>query len=453
MRHVVCVACLTAAFTAVLSAQQPPPDVVVPAGNVLLANSNSVPIGPNAGLEGSAYVARVGDPSAAWLNPAGLSRAIAAELSGSSGLFQVSTLSPSDVPGSGGSVYRIPSLVGFIVKGAFGGKLTLAVSLATVTSWSQDTDSELIVNSGSSAERFAFSADSRFDRFVGVGSAGYVNGKWRLGAGLAVVQTSLEKNAVVSTRTVDPAVLRSFVLESRVRGSAFHLRPVFGVQYDASDRLRLGVMARTPAPQVYSSGSITSEGVTASGGATGGVSLFDPDAAFAAKLPFEVRGGAAYIGRRLEVEVDISAETPIGAYDMLTSDKSIVTYSGAPAGPPVVSLQAFSGLVSHSKAVVNVAVGGHVLLSNNGVWRLHFGGGTDRSGVAPDDELFTKIHLGAWTLGVSGTKDKLQFTAGVNYRSGSSDSITVGQLPSGALVRSGMGVRTVGIIYSLSYKF
>jgi hypothetical protein len=42
--------------------------------NVVLSNYHNVPVVPFGGLEGSAYVARVGDPSAAWFNPAGLSR-------------------------------------------------------------------------------------------------------------------------------------------------------------------------------------------------------------------------------------------------------------------------------------------------------------------------------------------------------------------------------------------
>jgi len=451
MRRLACTALLVVSAGVVARAQQPL-TVVIPAGNVLLPNANSVPIGPNAGLEGSAYTARVGDPSAAWLNPAGLSRALASELSGSSGLFQVSTLSPSDAPGSGGSVYRIPSMVGFMVTGARGGRLTVGLSIATVTSWSQDTDSELIATSGGIADRFAFSADSRFDRFVGVGSAGYATGKWRLGAGLAVVQTSLEKNAVGSNRASDGATLRSLVFESRVRGSAFHLRPVFGVQYDASPHFTAGVVARTPAMKIYSSGSLTSEGVQTSGATSSGVSLFDPEAQFTAKLPFELRGGAAYIGRRLEVEVDVATEFGISTYDMLTSDQPVVMYASG-SGAPSLTTRPFAGLVSQSETIVNVAVGGHLLLSDNGVWRLHFGAATDRSGVGPEDELFTKIHLSVWTLGVSGTKNKLQFTAGVNYRSGSSGNITLGELQNGTLVRSGIGVRTIGIIYSVSYRF
>ncbi len=452
MRRGFSVALLAVWGGAVVSAQQPPPQIVIPAGNVLLPNSNSVPLGPSAGLEGGAYVARVGDPSSAWLNPAGLSRAQAAEISGSSGLFQIATLSHTDAPGSGGSVIRLPSLVGFSVKGAFGGKLTLGLSIATVQAWSQDTDLELIATSGATGQRFAFSADSTFDRFVSAVGAGYVFGPWRVGGGLALVQTNLEKNAVTTTRAADSTSLRSLLLESRVSGSAFHLRPVVGVQYDWSPSVRIGFMARTPAPAVYTSGSVTAEGVAVNGASSAGVSFFDPEARFTDKLPFELRGGVAYIGRRIEIEFDVAVETAISTYNMLESGESMVAYSSG-AGAPVISTQAFPGVVSQSQTVFNVGVGGHVVLTDSGVWRLHFGAGSDRSGVGPDDELFTKINFGTFTVGLSGTKDRLQFTAGLNYRAGSAKDVVLGQLDTATLVRSGIEVRTFGIIYALSYRF
>ena len=59
--------------------------VVTPPPNLVLANYNSVPVGPFGGLEGTAYVARVGDPSAAWFNPAGLAKQDAPQISGSAG--------------------------------------------------------------------------------------------------------------------------------------------------------------------------------------------------------------------------------------------------------------------------------------------------------------------------------------------------------------------------------
>src|SRR4029450_3016480 len=62
--------------------------------NVVLSNYDNVPVGPFCGLEGSAYVARVGDPSAAWFNPAGLSRQTGVQISGSAGVYQWTAVSP-----------------------------------------------------------------------------------------------------------------------------------------------------------------------------------------------------------------------------------------------------------------------------------------------------------------------------------------------------------------------
>jgi hypothetical protein len=97
----VCVAALIGlGSTVVLSAQQSP-DLVTPPANILLPNYNSVPVGPSAGLESRAYVARVGDPS----------------------------------------VQQIPSLVGVTVPKLIGGRWTIGASLLTATSWNQGTDS------------------------------------------------------------------------------------------------------------------------------------------------------------------------------------------------------------------------------------------------------------------------------------------------------------------------
>ena len=162
-------------------------DLVTPPGNVLLPNYNNVPIGPNAGLEGSAYVARVGDPSSAWLNPAGLSRGENGEISGSSGLFQLATVTPSSLPDTGGSVQQLPSLVGFTATNLFRKGLTVGLSILTASSWSQQTDSQLVVDHGSARERFAYSADSEYQQHVGAAGVGFAHGALRIGGSLAFV--------------------------------------------------------------------------------------------------------------------------------------------------------------------------------------------------------------------------------------------------------------------------
>src|SRR5262245_23071990 len=87
--------------------------VTTPPQNLVLNNYNSTSVGPYGGLEGSAYVARVADPSAAWFNPAGLARQASAQISGSAGVYQRTAVSPEALPNRGGSIQQLPNFVGF----------------------------------------------------------------------------------------------------------------------------------------------------------------------------------------------------------------------------------------------------------------------------------------------------------------------------------------------------
>jgi hypothetical protein len=103
MRRVVFSWFMTAAACAwpASSLAQSVDQVAAPPPNLVLGNYDSVPVGPFGGLEGSAYGARVGDPSAAWFNPAGLSRQSTAQISGSAGV------------GVSGTWARLQSAAGF----------------------------------------------------------------------------------------------------------------------------------------------------------------------------------------------------------------------------------------------------------------------------------------------------------------------------------------------------
>ena len=173
------------------------------------------------------------------------------------------------------------------------------------------------------------------------------------------------------------------------------------------------------------------------------------------RQPFEFHGGVAYTAARGEIEFDVHGYTPISAYAMIASDQPIVTYTnpGAGAAPGGVEPVRTGGAISQSRGIANVAVGGHLLLNSNGIWRLHYGAGTDYSPVGDEDKVFTRLNRFSWSVGISGTKGPLQFTTGVNYRSGSSDNVVIRNLQNGEQVTSTIDVATLGLIYSLSYKF
>jgi long-subunit fatty acid transport protein len=429
------------------------PAVLTSPPNIVLPNYQGIPVGPFAGLEGGAHVARVDDPAAAWFNPAGLSRATGAQISGSAGLYQYTKLSPKTSENADSAVQHVPNLVGFTLPTQ--GKLTLGMAILTPVSWTQRTNTETVTSVSGNPERLAYSANSELSRRVVALSAGYDGKKkWRVGGGLTLIYNSLTMAQTISDRIADPTDIRTLLVSSEVRGSDFKIGTVAGIQYDPHPKIRIGGVMRTSGFSVYRSGTGTLDGTQKSGSASLGASFFDPSAEFHYKLPFEAAGAIAYIGGRGEIEADVHGYTSISPYQMLSSPVSQLIYQDdGTGGAPSVVKQPFLGLTSASRSVTNVAVGGRYKLLSDKELRLHFGITSDMSPVAPEDQVFSKVNLLAWTIGLSGKAQKLTYAAGFNYRSGKSDSLAVPNVLSGQPLLTDIHIRTMGGIYSLSYNF
>jgi len=420
--------------------------------NVVLANYDNVPVGPFAGLEGSAYVARVSDPSATWFNPAGLSRLTSGQISGSAGVYQWTTVSPQALPNSGGSRRQLPNVVGFAVP--LGGGITAGAAFMTTNSWTQEVDSELIRPLTDGAERVGYSADSQFARRIAAAGAGYQgSGPWRVGAGFALSLVDLRLVQGISDRIADTTGLRTLLVAARASGSALQIRAHGGVQYDAQ-HIRFGAAIRTPGLTIRREGTVTLDGTLDLGQASLGASLFDGNARFEYHLPWELQGGVAYIGDHVGFEADVQGYTPIAAYPLLATDQPTLIYGDAGAGgrSSVIS-RPFDGLTSASHGVVNVAVGGSFRLWRQRDLRVHGGFATSRSPVDAADEVFNAVDLSSWSVGVSGTVAKLQFAVGVNYRVGVTSDLLVRNLLNGDPLHTKVNVRTGGLVYSLAYQF
>lgn len=65
------------------------------------------------------------------------------------------------------------------------------------------------------------------------------------------------------------------------------------------------------------------------GAASRGASLFDGNARFEYRLPWELQGGAAYVGDRVEFEVDVQGYSSIAAYSLLATNKPTLIYGDA----------------------------------------------------------------------------------------------------------------------------
>ena len=425
--------------------------VATPPPNLVLANYNSVPVGPFGGLEGTAYVARVGDPSAAWFNPAGLARQNAPQISGSAGVYQRTTITPEALPHEGGSLQQLPNFVGFTFVP--GPQVTVGAALVTTNAWNQETDAESISGASGGQQRFAYSADSEFERRILAISAGYQGtGNWRAGGGFAFAMTNVRLVQTASDRIGTATDLRSLLVTARTSGATIQLRSQGGIQYDTSE-WRLGAAVRTPGLTIHRSGALTLDGQLDSGGSSLGASIFDVNADFDSRLPWEVQGGVAWVRERVELELDLQAYLPIEAYSMFASEQPVLLYTHTAGQAPSALSQPFAGLTSASNGVVNVSAGGHVRLFKNRDARLHAGLGSNTSPVGAEDVVFNNADLMTWTLGVSGSLGRFQFSAGFNHQFGQADDVTLRNLLSGQVVRSTIDVSMSGFIYALAYQF
>ena len=435
------------AFAQVDEVLTPPPNLVIP-------NYYGVPVGPFGALEGSAFIARIGDPSATWFNPAGLARLDTAQISGSAGIYQRTAVTPQSLPNQGGSIQQLPNFVGFTF--APSANLTVGAALLTSNAWRQETDSELITPVTNGQERFAYSADSEFDRRVLALGAGYhaAESPWRLGGGLAFTLMSLRlvESASESHQRCDrPAVASRLGPRLRV------LAPDAGAGRRA---VRHGRLAAGRGPP-HAGRDDSQERVGDAGwrprrrrqfgrriGLRHGREHRVPPAVGIAD------GGAAYVRDRVELEVDLQAFSQVSTYSLISSNNPAFVYGDAGAGkPPIVSTQPFRGLNASSDAVVNFSAGGHVRLLQRRDLRLHSGVSGNRSPVNADDTIFSRVDLLVWTVGLSGSFGKFEFAAGVNRQTGTSNDLTLRNLLNGQTVRSSIDVSMTGFIYSLAYHF
>ena len=436
------------------TAQNAPPPVAVPPVNVLLPNYESVPVGEIGGLEAGAFVVRANDTSSIFYNPAGLSHAERSSISGTAGVFQFDTVTATGFAKSGSSFKQVPALFGVVVKDVFGHQGWAAgLSLARVNAWSQNVTAERTFEAGGATNRVSYASSAAMDGWLAsLGFGVKATDQLRLGGSLDGQLTQTERRQRLGDQFYDTA-LSTILVDAEAWAWASHLRFTAGAQYDLTPAIQLGAVLRTAGLGVLSDGASTLEGVSKVGAATSTASFFDEEQAVEYSVPFEFKAGAAYKFSRGEVEFDLITHLGAGVYDAVTNPKAITVL--ADAGNGAVTVQQFGALprVIDSRAVVNIAIGGHYNLTSDGKWVIHGGYGTDRSPVGEADTEFTKVHLQKMTIGLSGRTKFFLGSLGLQYLSGSSDPVLLRQLQGGRQFTTSFEVANLGFVYSLALLF
>jgi len=284
---------------------------------------------------------------------------------------------------------------------------------------------------------------------------GYSNGgKLRIGGSLDGRLTQYTRTESVSEQSRAPDGLGAMLVDYKAWARVAHLRMSAGMQYDLTPKVRVGAVVRTPGLAILSSGSSIAEAQATYGAASATASFFDNDAGVEYRLPLEFKGGIAWVGPRAQVECDVLLHAAAGRCAAFRSNQlwTLIVDQGL-GDPPAVTHVPPDPVIIDSHAVANVAIGGHVRLDSNGVWRLHGGYATDRSPVGPDDTVFTKVDMQVVTLGVSGGAKSVRVSVGLRREFGTSGPVVLQRTLDGQQVSARLRVSNLGLVYSLGLLF
>ena len=439
-------------------AGQLPPFAVPP--NSILPNYERMPLGQREAIEGGAFVARTNDAGANWYNPAGLAQHKESAVNASATAYEWTRIILSS-PGL--STDRST----FTTVGTFFGVLLgsppfrsdrwrLGVSLTRPLAWRPGRiDAAYNVNTSRGDERFWASTDVDLSSLVPSMSVAYAprgvgKSPIRLGAGFAVPITSLWQTLSLTDRVINATSATTTLRTSTTDGSVTHIVLTGGVQWDMSTRATAGLRLVSPGFQVLGGTRITLQGSRFSGTEMTDLTFRDQHAEFEYVLPFEVGLGFTVRFSRGEIEADVHYHHSADRYELYTSDSLGKATQVSGGGPPNVLSSPFASTYASARAVANLSVAGNYRVTR--LMRVHLGALTDRSPVATDSSIFTKVDLYRVTGGVSFTGASLSGSIGLGYGWGRGDDRSLA-VAGGLQASSRLEVRTLNMIYALSYAF
>lgn len=424
----------------------------------MVTNYDRVPIGQREGLEAGAYVARTDDAAAPWFNPAGLASSEKSALNGSSNAYEVTSITLEGIGSAKGSTQF--SAVGTYFGGVIGApiisnrNLRLGFYYARPQSWSPSTlDAAFSLPATGGTEAFSYNSTSNFSTTIPGIALGYRLGeRFRVGANLGYAITYITQDQTLSDRLIlsggATTAIRGFVTD----GNTSQLLFGGGAQYDLSPKFTVGALLISPGLRLGGSSKIVFQNSVFTGAGSREVAFRDESATFRYEIPVRITAGAAARLGRFELEGDLKYHAGKGPYDLLSSDSLATVLTTNASGIPSLSTLSFAPVVEHFKAVYNLALGAHCVLSKG--FRIHVGFFTDDSPINdPAASIFRSIDLKGVSGGVSFTGSHLSGSFGMTGSWGTTDDRVIGPSLGGAQTTTTVKVETFNLMYALSYSF
>ena len=424
----------------------------------IIPNYDRIRIGQFEGLEGSAFVARTGDASSNWYNPAGLASSDGTALNASANAYEYTSITAEglDTKFGSGRFQSIGTFFGGVIGSPIlkGRTVRLGFSLTKPVVWSPGavTSAGEFDLPGTGEETITTSSKVSMSTSVPAINAGFrLSDNLRLGAGTSMSITNMSTVQQFTDRLLTPSfesrALRSLILD----GSVWQVQFTGSAQWEITDAIAVGAMATSPGLQLSGSGLTEFQAVTGVPDGSVDILFRDTTASFEYKLPFRVVGGVAVNLGRFEVEADVRYYGSLEDYNLVDSELPVRIVVSDASGTPSVSEQPFESLVEDTKAVTNVAIGGNYSFSDS--FRLHVGFFTDNSPVGnPASSIFRTVDLMGLSGGVS-FGGSLSGSLGFSTSWGTTDERVIGPTLGGQVGASKVGINTFNLHYSIAYTF
>ena len=425
---------------------------------LVFPNYDIVLLGKDQSLEGGAFIARTGDASANFYNPAGLVQSEKTSLNASSagwvwtslasegGSNSITTLRIDNVPGYFGVVIGNP-IIG-------SRNLRFGASITRLVAWSPGgIDQSVAPTAANGIDRITYSASSSFSTQLYQGSVAWAPVQsLRLGLSAGLANTSFGSTATLSGLLTGADQPGQFLSTLRAYGNEWDGIVGAGLQWDVLAGLTMGFTVRSPGLRMsagslvtYESASVTPQSPTTS-------FLRDEGGHFEYKQTLQTSLGIAYRFGGAQIETDLRYHAGTGSYEFYRPNSLLQVTSQNPAGGATTTTQPLSPIRYDASPVWNVSVGGNVKLG--GIATLHGGFYTSFSPVAdPDSSPFRSADLYGLTGGLDFRFEHFGFSLGAGYQFGTSHHTSI-SLGNGAQAGiTGVSMRALSLLYAISYSF
>ena len=425
--------------------------------SLIFPNYDNVLVGQNQALEAGAYIARAGDASANFYNPAGLVVSEKTSLDASSTGYVVTRIDSETLNTSITStkIDAVPGYFGIVIAPPFtdSRNLRFGASITRGVAWSPGPiDETTDAPDFATIDRITYSTEASFQTLVY-----QIAGAWapvadrslRLGLAVGLSQTSYHNESTFSGLISLGGQQGQFLSTIRAKGDQWDVLFTLGAQWEVVRGLTVGALVRSPGLRIGSGSLTTYESSFLRQDSTTTSFFRDENGQFQYKQPWEASLGIAYRFGIAELEADLRYHDALSSYPFYQSNVPVQLVVQTPTGTTSTT-EPIPTTTYSARRVYNAAVGGNVKITNT--ITLHAGFYTTLSPVADAAASpLRQADLYGFTGGVDFQLAHFGASLGAGYQFG--DSAATSNVIGDQELQSTVKLESISVFYAISYQF